>query len=240
MTRLTRLNRSTLAALAAVLVFIGLATPKANANPVTWNYVGNPLSNCDALLTCIPGLPSDSLNLSVTFNGPLAGNLGFSELSSDILSWTMTDNDGYINLSQASLLNFFAANFSTDAAGNIIGPYDIQVQYELPLALEISGLGNPLCDLLLGVQCTFGVSDHVYNELEVASRGSGSGSGLVADTFTFSPPIGDFADTSRTNGVWSTSTSTSTVPEPSSLSLLVDFGALAFVFRRRLAHGLRR
>jgi hypothetical protein len=97
---MTRWKRSTaLAALPAVLAFIGLATPNAEAGDVTWNYVGSSLSNYICGNYCgNPTFPdTDSLNLSITFNGPLAPNLINADLSGDIVSWTVDDASGYID-----------------------------------------------------------------------------------------------------------------------------------------------
>jgi hypothetical protein len=178
---MTRLRRSTaLAALPLVLVFIGLAASKAEASPVTWNYVGNPFTYCFG--SCETPFDSDSLNLSVTFNAPLAANL-LNQLftSADITSWTLTDTKGYLDFSSAdantpeestpfgpipaATILGGGAVFSTDANGHIstvAGTQEFIIQTPL---LPFGTASNPSpCGLLgpagfTGLVCPIGGVD---------------------------------------------------------------------------------
>ena len=98
---MTVCKRSTaLVVLPAVLALIGLASSHARAEDITFNYAGNALSNtfCNGPACAVPTFPTtDSLNLSITFNGPLAPNLSNADLSADIVSWAVDDADGYID-----------------------------------------------------------------------------------------------------------------------------------------------
>jgi hypothetical protein len=114
------LKRNTaLAGFTAILVFGALATPKADAE-VTWNYAGNETTVCQFGPCTEPGLLTDSLNLSVTFNGPLTADINHSDLISDITAWSLTDTRGYINFSSTTSGSLENDNFSTDGDGNII------------------------------------------------------------------------------------------------------------------------
>ena len=110
-----------IAFLPLTLLFIGPATPKAKAD-VIWNYAGNITDTCVYGPCDEPGLLIDSLNLAVTFNGPLADNLNSVDLNalSDIVSWTLTDTQGFIDFSSATAGTQIYDSFTTDASGDIV------------------------------------------------------------------------------------------------------------------------
>ncbi len=119
---MTKLKLSTATAfLPVTMVMIGLATPAAEADEI-WNYAGNATNNCLAGDCSQSNLQNDSLNLSVTFQGPLGDDLNSVDLNaeSDIVSWTLTDTQGFIDFSSTTSGTLIFDSFSTDADGDII------------------------------------------------------------------------------------------------------------------------
>jgi hypothetical protein len=157
------MNKSTrstaIAFLPAFLVFIGAATPGAKAE-VTWNYSGRETTGCFIGSCPEAGLLIDSLNLSVTFNTPLAANLFEQEELSSIAAWTITDTQGYVNLSSTTTGTFTFDFFSTDSSGNIIGPTVFSVYGPGWQGPDASAAAVGTCD----VECEeVGVSDSADN-----------------------------------------------------------------------------
>lgn len=145
--------------LAVFLVMIGLVTSRVMAAPVTWTYVGSALGTCDVGCPQSTGLLlTDILSLTVTFNGPLTPSLPNANLSSSIISWTMTDTTGFVDLSSTIGSPLGQAVFSTDGAGNIVGPYSfISSNNPLPTSPFNS---QPLC--LDGSYCIHDFTAYQY------------------------------------------------------------------------------
>jgi len=119
---MTKLKRSqAIFFLPATLLFIGLAAPKLEAD-VIWNYSGTVTDDC-ILGPCSDGsLLIDTLNLTITFSGSqLADNLNSVDLNaaSDIISWTLSDTQGYIDFSSTDAGDAVYDSFTTNAGGNI-------------------------------------------------------------------------------------------------------------------------
>jgi hypothetical protein len=127
------------AALPALLLLIGAATPAARAADVTWNYVGNPFDTAVGLTDPLLG---DSIIASFTFNGPLAPNLTDADLSADIVSWTMGDSYGIFSYTSGEAdVTLLGAYFSTDAQGNISANF-----FQAPEAIEVDAKVALDCD----------------------------------------------------------------------------------------------
>lgn len=221
---LTNIARSIAsAALPAVLLLIGATA--ARAGSVTWNYVGNPFFFGPPSA----GLLGDSLEASVTFDGPLPANQVNQDFSAHIVSWHVWDSAGFFSFTSSDgVSTLSAALFTTDAQGNILSnflhePDEFVVSSgDVIDRMRPSYCINGTCESY--AQAFFGFTDPpVGGALWYAWITSGgipvpgnntAGLGIFADLFTQSGAIA--YDASFYPGVWTEAT----VPEPGTILLL--------------------
>jgi hypothetical protein len=223
MTLLTNIARSIAsAALPAVLLLIGATA--ARAGEVTWNYVGNPFFFGPAGA----GLLGDSLEASVTFDGPLPANQVNQDFSAHIVSWQVWDSAGFFSFTSSDGVSTLStALFTTDAQGNILSNFGHEPdEFVVSSAAVIdrtqpSYCINGTCETFF--QAFFGFTDPPVGDLlwyawitsgaTPVPGNNTAGLGGFADLFTQNGAIA--YDASFDPGVW-----TEAAPEPGTILLL--------------------
>lgn len=224
---------------AAFLVLAQLIASPAQADPVTYNYVGSLFNFCgygclgnpteDGLVNAPSNWDSDRIVASLTFAEALGANMAYQDMysSPNLLSWSIGDAFGVFSLSSATGGSLhvppeFGTSplmLSTDANGNIA---NYLMGYGLPeddftVRSEIGIFNPPLhCPAEeCGIDVYFSdfFTPNLYGATEWdASVGSESPTGLP--------------------GEWTRSEAPASVPEPASLTLtLIGLGGA--IARRR-------
>ena len=198
--------------------------PGALRADTIYTYTGNPFNNCVGNYTC--GTPGLSITFATSLTGAALDNLSYSDISSTITSFTMSDGFGVSN----TILNSpsFIFIISTDGSGAITN-WAIETLSPVPGAAPgtinnlVSCNTNPLINLPNpNAQCLDLPPQFDLSQAGLDLAGNVTGSGAITNA----------------PGTWSgPSVSIVAAPEPSSLLLLGTglLGLLGLILVKRLA-----
>jgi hypothetical protein len=135
--------RMTKYALAMVLGLLCLMLPSALRADTIYTYTGNIFTACVGTYPC--NVPALSITFDTTLTGAALNNLAFSDISSSIKSFTITDGTG-LSITDLTATAFTFA-IGTDASGNI-NVWNISAQGPTtnglaPLAISCLGVLPP-------------------------------------------------------------------------------------------------